>query len=29
MPELPDLLYVVGRIREALAGRVVSAERVK
>ena len=29
MPELPDLLYVVGRLREALGGRVVSAERVK
>jgi formamidopyrimidine-DNA glycosylase len=29
MPELPDLLYVVGRLREALQGRVASAERVK
>jgi formamidopyrimidine-DNA glycosylase len=29
MPELPDLLYVVGRLREALLGRVVTAERVK
>jgi len=29
MPELPDLIYVVGKLREALLGRHVSAERVK
>jgi formamidopyrimidine-DNA glycosylase len=29
MPELPDLLYVVSRLRERLAGRHVTAERVK
>jgi formamidopyrimidine-DNA glycosylase len=29
MPELPDLLYVVSRLRESLAGRAVTAERVK
>ncbi len=29
MPELPDLLYVVSRLRESLVGRHVSAERVK
>jgi formamidopyrimidine-DNA glycosylase len=29
MPELPDLLYVVARLRESLAGRHVTAERVK
>lgn len=29
MPELPDLLYVLGKLRESLLGRRVSAERVK
>jgi formamidopyrimidine-DNA glycosylase len=29
MPELPDLLYVLGRLRERLVGRSVSAERVR
>jgi formamidopyrimidine-DNA glycosylase len=29
MPELPDLLYVVSRLRERLASRHVTAERVK
>jgi formamidopyrimidine-DNA glycosylase len=29
MPELPDLLYVVSRLRESLVGRHVTAERVK
>jgi formamidopyrimidine-DNA glycosylase len=29
MPELPDLLYVLGRLRERLEGRSVSAERVR
>ncbi|HEY7515150.1 MAG TPA: DNA-formamidopyrimidine glycosylase family protein [Vicinamibacteria bacterium] len=29
MPELPDLLYVVSRLRESLSGRAVTAERVK
>jgi formamidopyrimidine-DNA glycosylase len=29
MPELPDLLYVVSRLRESLAGRHVTAERVR
>jgi formamidopyrimidine-DNA glycosylase len=29
MPELPDLLYVLGKLRENLLGRRVSAERVK
>jgi formamidopyrimidine-DNA glycosylase len=29
MPELPDLLYVVARLRERLRGRHVSAERVR
>jgi formamidopyrimidine-DNA glycosylase len=29
VPELPDLLYVVSRLRERLLGRVVSAERVR
>jgi len=29
MPELPDLLYVLGKLREGLLGRRVSAERVK
>ena len=29
MPELPDLIYVVGKLREGLLGRHVSAERVK
>jgi formamidopyrimidine-DNA glycosylase len=29
MPELPDLLYVQGRLREALHGRRVTGERVK
>jgi formamidopyrimidine-DNA glycosylase len=29
MPELPDLLYVVARLRESLAGRHVTAERVR
>lgn len=29
MPELPDLLYVVARLRERLLGRTVTAERVK
>jgi formamidopyrimidine-DNA glycosylase len=28
MPELPDLLYILSRLRERLLGRVVSAERV-
>jgi formamidopyrimidine-DNA glycosylase len=29
MPELPDLLYVLGRLRERLVGRTVAAERVR
>jgi formamidopyrimidine-DNA glycosylase len=29
MPELPDLLHILGRLREGLLGRRVSAERVK
>jgi len=29
VPELPDLLYVLARLRERLLGRTVSAERVK
>lgn len=29
MPELPDLLYVLKRLRERLLGRVVTAERVR
>jgi formamidopyrimidine-DNA glycosylase len=29
MPELPDLLYVVARLRESLVGRHVTAERVR
>ncbi len=29
MPELPDLIYVLGKLREGLLGRHVSAERVK
>src|SRR5215468_2378385 len=29
MPELPDLLHILGRLRESLLGRHVSAERVK
>jgi len=29
MPELPDLVYIVSRLREALVGRHVIAERVK
>jgi formamidopyrimidine-DNA glycosylase len=29
MPELPDLLHILGRLREGLIGRHVSAERVK
>jgi formamidopyrimidine-DNA glycosylase len=29
MPELPDLLYVLSRLRERLLGRTVSAERVR
>ena len=29
MPELPDLLYVLGKLREGLRGRRVSGERVK
>ncbi len=29
MPELPDLLYVVARLRERLLGRHVTAERVR
>jgi formamidopyrimidine-DNA glycosylase len=29
MPELPDLLYVLGKLREGLLGRRVSGERVK
>jgi formamidopyrimidine-DNA glycosylase len=29
MPELPDLLYVQARLKEALVGRRVSAERVR
>ena len=29
MPELPDLIYVVSRLREGLVGRHVTAERVK
>ena len=29
MPELPDLLYVVSRLRESLVGRHVTAERVR
>jgi formamidopyrimidine-DNA glycosylase len=29
MPELPDLLHILGRLRERLLGRHVSAERVK
>jgi formamidopyrimidine-DNA glycosylase len=29
MPELPDLIYVVGKLREGLLGRHVAAERVK
>src|SRR6185503_193197 len=29
MPELPDLLYVVARLRERLLGRTVSSERVR
>jgi len=29
MPELPDLIYVVGKLREGLLGRHVSAGRVK
>ncbi len=29
MPELPDLLYVVSRLRERLLGRHVSSERVR
>jgi formamidopyrimidine-DNA glycosylase len=29
MPELPDLLYVLSRLRERLLGRVVTAERVR
>ncbi len=28
MPELPDLLHVLGRLRERLVGRTVTAERV-
>ena len=28
MPELPDLLYIVARLRESLSGRSVTAERV-
>ncbi len=29
MPELPDLLYIVSRLRERLLGRHVTAERVR
>jgi len=29
MPELPDLLYVLGKLRERLLGRHVTAERVR
>jgi formamidopyrimidine-DNA glycosylase len=29
MPELPDLLYVLARLRERLLGRHVTAERVR
>ncbi len=29
MPELPDLIYVVGKLREGLLGRHVTVERVK
>jgi formamidopyrimidine-DNA glycosylase len=29
MPELPDLLYIVSRLRESLVGRHVTSERVK
>jgi len=29
MPELPDLLHILGRLRESLLGRHASAERVK
>jgi formamidopyrimidine-DNA glycosylase len=29
MPELPDLLHVQGRLRERLAGRAVTAERLR
>lgn len=29
MPELPDLLHVLGRLRERLVGRTVTAERVR
>jgi formamidopyrimidine-DNA glycosylase len=29
MPELPDLLYVLGRLRERLLGRTVTGERVR
>src|SRR5215470_8125733 len=29
MPELPDLLHILGRLREGLVGRHASAERVK
>ena len=28
MPELPDLLYILSRLRERLLGRTVTAERV-
>src|SRR3989442_15743289 len=29
MPELPDLIYVLGKLREGLLGRHVTTERVK
>jgi formamidopyrimidine-DNA glycosylase len=29
MPELPDLLYVLGKLRERLAGRAVTGERLR
>src|SRR5437762_1967883 len=29
MPELPDLLYIQSRLKEALAGRRVTGERVR
>jgi formamidopyrimidine-DNA glycosylase len=29
MPELPDLLHILGRLRERLLGRTVSSERVR
>ena len=29
MPELPDLLHVLGKLRERLVGRTVTAERLR